>query len=472
MPTREIQRRQNQLDIYLNPKELTVTSLGELPTNCNICIVIDLSGSMSGHVESLKDAINKIIDYSIANSTITFKFSFVFFSTYVEVKIFDEGTEPEQIKQEVIQIISSFKMHSTNLCGGLEKAVEIIERHSSGISTIICLTDGYANCGDTFDLSVIGMRINDLVKQKRLQMQMVAFGSSPPLDLSKLGIVTRAATSAEFGQLVENTLGFAIQSIGTKLSITTNTISGKQGLTKQYESYEPVTIVSIKDLESSDIRLITLDMDTGLFNLYEFRDYQEQNYNQLKMVIDSGKTSTEQFTFDKKGHLFYIGKNCRCYPVVKNTHSTSEYDITYVYDSNIVHGQPLNFTGTFVKDQVIKFELELLNGEIVKKEYTVTEEDVAQDISPEYIKRLFDDLVEISIPDGSININYFTSLLSMCPSFAVDQRQFLEKQIQMINARQFDNAHLSREVESSGRYTQRVIFNQDAAAGEQSSGYR
>ena len=463
-----LSRRQNQFMLNLNLKELTVTSLGELPTNCNICIVIDLSGSMSGYVESLKDAIKKIIDYSIANSTITFKFSFVYFSSNVEFKVFDESYEPEQIKQEVIETISSFTMHSTNLCGGLEKAVEIVEKQDSGISVILCLTDGYANYG-VRDLGVIKMRIHDLVKEKKLQMQMVAFGQSPPLNLSNLGIVTQATDSAEFGQVVENTLGFAIQSIGTKLSITTNTISGQQGLSKQIESYERVTNQNINDLEPSDIKLFTLDIDTGLSHLYPFREYQVQDYVNLKSVMSSGQTSTQQFMFDNKGNLYYIGNNYRCYPIVKNN---SESNVTYVYDTNIVNGQPLNFTGTFVKDQVINIKLELLNGEIVEIEYTVTEEDIAKDISPEYMNRLFDDLVEISIPDGATNVKYFQVLRSMCPPTAVNQRQFLEKQIQMINSGQFDTAHLSREVESSGRYTQRVIFNQDAAAGEQSSGYR
>ena len=463
--------RQNQIMINVNHKELTVTSLGELPTKCNICIVIDLSGSMSGYVESLKDAIKNIIDYGVANSNISFKFSFVYFSSDVEFKVFDEGFDPEQIKQEVIQTISSFRMHSTNLCGGLEKAVEIVEKQDSGISIIMCLTDGYANCGETNDLSVIGMRINDLVKEKKLQVQMVAFGSSPPLNLSKLGIVTRATTSAEFGQVVENTLGFAIQSIGTKLSITTKTVSGHQGLTKQFESCERVTMQNVSELEPIDIRLFTIDMDSGLSHLYPFREYQVDDYDKLKMAMSSSQTSTQQFMFDKKGNLYYIGNNYRCYPIVKNTHSVSVYDTTYMYDSNIVHAQPLHFTGTFVKDQVIKFELELLNGEIVVKEYTVTEEDIAQDISPEYMNRLFDDLVEISIPDGATNVKYFKVLLSMCPPSAVDQRQFLENQIQMINSGQTDAAHMSREVESSGRYTQRVVFNPDAPA-EQSSGYR
>ena len=412
-------QRPTQFEINVNHKELRATFRGESPTKCNICIVIDLSGSMSGYVESLKDAINKIIEYSVANSNISFKFSFVFFSSDVEVKEFDEGFAPEQMKIEVIQTISSFRMHSTNLCIGLESAVEIIERQNSGISTIICLTDGYANCGDTSDLSVIGMRINDLVKEKRLQMQMVAFGSSPPLDLSKLGIVTRAATSSEFGQVVENTLGFAIQSIGTKLSITTNTVSGHQGLTKQFELYERVTMQNVSELEPIDIRLFTIDMDSGLSHLYPFRSYQVDDYDKLKMAMSSGQTSTQQFMFDKKDNLFYIGNNFRCYPIVKNINPTSEYDATYVYDSNIVHSQPLNFTGTFVKDQVLKFELELLNGEIVEKEYTVTEEDVSRDISPEYMKRLFDDLVEISIPDGSTNVKYFKVLLSMCPPYSL-----------------------------------------------------
>jgi hypothetical protein len=453
----------NFINVDVNSKELVIKSDGQLPNKCNLGIVIDLSASMSNYKDSLKGAIDNIIDYCILNSNVSFKLSFVFFSSEVDFKNYDETSEFSVIKTEVKEKISNFPMHSTNLSGGIAKGLELIENEDGSVSTLICLTDGIANVGER-NLSTIGCNNSNQIKNKNIQMYMVAFGNNPPLNLSKIGSVFKANTSEEFANVVENTLNFAIQSIGSEMSISTVFKNGESGLIKNFKYCERVNINNISELSENDCRLVDLNINTGQMNYFKFRNYQVQDFNTLKSNLRN-KNSSQQFMFDIDGNLFYIGMDYRCYPIIKECDSLEDSEVTYTYDSNIVNNQPLYFIGLFSENQKITIKIKGLNNEIIEKEYIVNPGDILKPISPDYENHLFDDLVGISIPEGCRESKYLIQLLDLCPLTATNQYTFLKDQINLINSGQYNNAYLSREVESGGRDSQRYVT-------AESSGYR
>eukprot|EP01110_Echinostelium_bisporum_P002434 TRINITY_DN1592_c0_g1_i1.p1 TRINITY_DN1592_c0_g1~~TRINITY_DN1592_c0_g1_i1.p1 ORF type:complete len:425 (-),score=121.76 TRINITY_DN1592_c0_g1_i1:35-1309(-) len=242
--------------IVTGQKENTTTR-----TPCDLAMVLDRSGSMSGDkLENCKIAIKKVVD----NLSSDDRFHLVIYDSKVDVIIENSAV---QDRDQIFRMIDEVKARgSTDLQAGVQTGYELLIKHKKPgrIQRIFLFSDGQTNCG-VQDQSQIFESIKQ-INAKGVSVTSFGIGSDFDEELMK-GISEYGSGNYFFiespeviEQFVAKGLRGLLALMGTSVTLK---IRGKSGaiLTKVYSHPDLIKGADLGDLKQNNTRQIIAELD-------------------------------------------------------------------------------------------------------------------------------------------------------------------------------------------------------------------
>ena len=224
----------------------------------NIVLICDNSGSMSGSVGSLQNAVNKFLEDSNEKETI----GFYTFDDSIITSI-PLGAATEQGLADAINGMGAYG--GTNIFGTVTSVLSNVSYDSDANQVIILMTDG--NDGGSHDYAEIESQIGNVALAKGYMIYVIGMGSSINYDyLSSIALSTggQMIYSPSDSQL-EEIYGFIHGTLDNQYKIT---FTAKDTLTSQ----DREVIVSLEDKNVSDSALYSVSDEDAENSAVPFDD--------------------------------------------------------------------------------------------------------------------------------------------------------------------------------------------------------
>ncbi len=267
----------------------------------NVILCCDNSGSMSGSVGTLKDAVNKFLD----GSTEEERLGFYTFDDEI-IQSLPLGSSMESIREAVSNMNDQ---GSTNIYGTIESVLTDAPTDLAANNVLILMTDGQDN--STYDVDAAVQRISDLTTKKGYIVYVLGMGSG--IEYGQLQTIADS-TGGQFiysptdGQL-ETLYAFIRGQMKNQYTVTYKTIDTLTMHDRPLQieiSNQDVQVTKYYSISESDeeTAYLPFDYDVSVHGLKTRLICQQKNVTDID-VLGSGFQSTDSMYITLKGDRTY-----------------------------------------------------------------------------------------------------------------------------------------------------------------------